>query len=124
METNKQLHALFKQYEAENPNYRQYLTDSTYYELMSWYDDKHGYYDLDGYSDDAHAFANYVWNEITEPFIPQMSIHEQLHGGYELIDMGKDDLLSLYTMIGSSCLPERRNFDKIKRQIAKLLELK
>lgn len=53
-----------------------------------------------------------------------MSVHEVTPGSYEIIDMTKDDLLSLYTMIGSSCLPERRNFDKIKRQIAKLLELK
>lgn len=124
METNEQLHALFEQYGAENPNYRQYLTDSTYYELMSWYDDKHGYYDLDGYSDDAHTFANYVWNEITEPFIPQMSVHEQLHGGYELIDMGKDDLLSLLRLIDSACLSERRHWNGIKQRITTLLNKK
>ena len=33
---------LFKQYREENPDWDKYLTDSTYYELMDWYDYKMG----------------------------------------------------------------------------------
>jgi hypothetical protein len=56
----------YKEYEKENPDFRKYLTDSTYFELMDWYDFKHGIEtsEDDCASDEAHEFAEYVWVKI------------------------------------------------------------
>lgn len=57
---------LFKQYRQENPDWADYLTDSTYYEMMDWYDYIHGIDNEEHNSDDAREFANYVWNKYVE----------------------------------------------------------
>lgn len=71
IETNEAFEADFKEYEKENPKYREYLTDSTYFELMDWYDLTHETKtekDEDGdivcASDEAHEFGKYVWVKI------------------------------------------------------------
>lgn len=52
----------FSKFKEENPTWEKYLTDSTYYDLMSWYDAKHGLANEDNYSDEGRAFAGYVWD--------------------------------------------------------------
>ena len=52
---------LFKQYQEENPDWEKFLTDSTYYELMSWFDYKAKLAVDDYYTDEARDFANYIW---------------------------------------------------------------
>lgn len=59
---------LFKQYGQENPDWAEYLTDSTYYEMVDWYDYAHGNDNDECSSDEAREFANYVWNKyVKEP---------------------------------------------------------
>jgi len=63
---NKRFEDLFKQYKEENPDWAKYLTDSTFYELMSWYDNGHGIDNEDAYSDEGREFANYIWDRYVE----------------------------------------------------------
>ena len=58
--------AEFSEFRKDNPTWGKYLTDSTFYEMMSWYDEKHGLANEDHYSDEGRAFANYVWNNYIE----------------------------------------------------------
>lgn len=53
-----------------------------------------------------------------------MSVHEVMPGSYEIIDMTKDDLLSLLRLIDSACLSERRHWNGIKQRITTLLNKK
>ena len=62
MEKNFAYDKLFEQYQDENPCWDEFVSDSFYYELMSWYDSKHNFDDDQGHSEGAINFANYVWD--------------------------------------------------------------
>ena len=62
----KEYEKLFEQYKQQNPDWAEYLTDSTYYELMEWYDYNHGIDNEEGNSDEAHEFVNYIWYKYIE----------------------------------------------------------
>ena len=55
----------FEQYKKDNPDWERTMTDSTYYELMKWYDVRRNQ-DSEEPSDDARNFAEYVWNNIID----------------------------------------------------------
>lgn len=57
---------LFKHYRQGNPDWKENLTDSTYYEMMDWYDYIHGIDNEAHNSDEARKFANYVWYKYVE----------------------------------------------------------
>lgn len=48
----------FERFKKDNPDWDKFLTDSTYYDLMGWYDDKYGLGNEFEYSCMAHFFAN------------------------------------------------------------------
>lgn len=50
-------------FEAENPDWRDDLTDSTYYEVAEWYDEFLGIANSESLSDEAYKFADYVWRK-------------------------------------------------------------
>jgi len=60
-EINKGYEDLFKQFKKEQPDWHKYLTDSTYYELMAFYDEKNNIPHKIVNSMMAHSFANYIW---------------------------------------------------------------
>ena len=115
----------FERFKKDDPNWDRFLTDSTYYELMSWYDAKHKYDNDEMYSEEAHDFANYVWDKIheNEPRL-EMKVRESYDefGYYTLQNMNEDELRSLLAMINGACLEERRVFNRVKVQIEKILE--
>ena len=115
----------FERFKKDDPNWDRFLTDSTYYELMGWYDAKHNLGNEEMYSEEAHDFANYVWDKIheNEPRL-EMKVRESYDeiGYYNLQNMSEDELRSLLEMIKSSCLEERRVFNRVKVQIEKTLE--
>lgn len=121
---NKKFDFDFEEYKKSNPNWEKYLTDSTYYELMDWYDSKYGLCCEEHNSDEARDFADYIWDKLHDYDLPDMSVYHQLHGGYELVNMSEEDLRSLHTMINGSCLPERQRWNSIKQSIEKLLNTK
>lgn len=63
----KEYEKLFEQYKQQNPDWAEYLTDSTYYELMDWYDYNHGIDNEECNSDEAHEFVNYIWDKYIQP---------------------------------------------------------
>ena len=62
----KEYEKLFEQYKQQNPDWAEYLTDSTYYELMDWYDYNHGIDNEECNSDEAHEFVSYIWYKYIE----------------------------------------------------------
>ena len=122
MEQNKQFDLEFEEYKIENPDWEKYLTDSTFYELMDWYDFKHGLGCEEHASEEAHDFAKYIWSKIVDERLPEMSVHPQIQGGYGIVNMSEDDLRSLLTMIKGACLLERRHWNGIKQKIEKMIE--
>ena len=115
----------FERFKKDDPNWDRFLTDSTYYELMGWYDAKHKHDNEEMYSEEAHDFANYVWDKIheNEPRL-EMKVRESYDeiGYYTLQNMSEDELRSLLAMIKGACLEERRVFNRVKVQIEKILE--
>ena len=51
-------------FEKQNPDWKEGLTDSTYYELAEWYDEFIGVANNESLSDKAHEFASYVWRKL------------------------------------------------------------
>ena len=51
-------------FEEQNPDWRDCLTDSTYYELAEWYDEFLGIANSESLSDEAYKFADYVWRKL------------------------------------------------------------
>ena len=51
-------------FEKQNPDWKECLTDSTYYELAEWYDEFIGVSNNESLSDKAHEFAAYVWRKL------------------------------------------------------------
>lgn len=51
----------FEEFKSENPDWKKYLTDSTYYDILNWYEKKHGLCSDDEYSEEGYDFAGYVW---------------------------------------------------------------
>lgn len=117
----------FELFKSQNADWGKYLTDSTYFELMDWYDATYHLGSNDENSGEAHDFANYVWERVHEnEQRMEMRVQESRYDGsmyYELAYMTRDDLLSLHTMIKSACLPERQTFNRVKEQIEKILGL-
>ena len=54
----------FTVFEKQNPDWKEDLTDSTYYELAEWYDEFIGISNNESLSDKAHEFASYVWRKL------------------------------------------------------------
>lgn len=61
---NGEFETAFAEFEKKNPNWKKYLTDSTYYELAEWYDEYLGISNPESCSDEAHKFAKYIWENI------------------------------------------------------------
>lgn len=117
----------FERFKHKIPGWDLYLTDSTYFLLMDWYDATNHLGSEKENSTEAHAFADYVWDKIHEN-VPrrEMKVHESRYDGtyyYELTGMTGEELRSLYNIIQSAYLPERRVFNSVKEQIKKLLNV-
>ena len=57
---------IFDTFKDENPTWREYLTDSTYFEIADWFASEFNY-DFDdekGYPEQVTEFASCVWKEI------------------------------------------------------------
>lgn len=63
-ETKEEFDSAFIVFEKENPDWKNELTDSTYYELAEWYDEYLGIANNESLSDKAYKFADYVWRKI------------------------------------------------------------
>lgn len=99
--------AEFSEFRKDNPTWEKYLTDSTYYEMMSWYDGKHGLANKDDYSDEGRAFANYVWDNYVQDtddhtkeweqrrFLAAISAMEGMLANPALIDAGHDYMITI-----------------------------
>lgn len=61
-EINEEFESAFTDFEKQNPNWKDNLTDSTYYELAEWYDEYLGISNSESVSDKSYDFAEYVWN--------------------------------------------------------------
>ena len=110
-------------YEASHPSWRMYLNVSTFFELMTWYDVKHGLGNDERNSMEACDFASYVMRKARlEDPEPLMSVHEQSAGVYELSNMSATELRLLLNMIKGAGLEERRAFDKVKCLIERILK--
>lgn len=66
MEINKKFDKAFELFKIENPKWDEYLTDSTYYDLMDWYANKYGFEwdDKNGYDDEVGEFATHIWEQL------------------------------------------------------------
>ena len=62
-EKKEDFDSAFIVFEKQNPDWKENLTDSTYYELAEWYDEFIGYANNESLSDKAHEFASYVWSK-------------------------------------------------------------
>jgi hypothetical protein len=51
-----------------------------------------------------------------------MSVHEQLHGGYEIINISKEELEALSRIFTQCRLIEKRLFYSLSKKIEKLLK--
>lgn len=60
---NKEFEKDIEAYAQEHPKWLDYLSDSTCFELMEWYDAAHNIHtdEDEASSDKAHEFAQYVW---------------------------------------------------------------
>ena len=63
-EKKEDFDSAFIVFEKQNPDWKEDLTDSTYYELAEWYDEFIGCANDESLSDKAHEFASYVWRKI------------------------------------------------------------
>lgn len=65
IKVNKEFEEDIKAYAQENPKWLDYLSDSTCFELMDWYDAAHNIHTNENEcsSDKAHEFAEYVWRK-------------------------------------------------------------
>ena len=59
---NEEFETAFAEFEKKNPNWKEDLTDSTYYELAEWYDEYLGISNPESVSDKSYDFADYVWD--------------------------------------------------------------
>ncbi|MBP5457616.1 MAG: hypothetical protein J6Y37_14085 [Paludibacteraceae bacterium] len=62
-ETKEEFESAFLVFEKRNPEWRDGLTDSTYYDIAEWYDEFVGTANSESLSDKAHEFAYYVWKQ-------------------------------------------------------------
>jgi len=62
-EKREDFDSAFTVFEKQNPDWKEDLTDSTYYELAEWYDEFIGCANNESLSDKAHEFAFYVWRK-------------------------------------------------------------
>ena len=62
-ETKEEFDSAFIVFEKRNPEWKNGLTDSSYYELAEWYDEYLGIANNENLSDKAYEFANYVWRK-------------------------------------------------------------
>ena len=63
-ETKEEFDSAFIVFEQRNQEWKNDLSDSTYYELAEWYDEYLGIANNESLSDKAYEFANYVWRKI------------------------------------------------------------
>jgi len=63
-DTRKKFSSAYNCFEEQNPDWRDGLTDSTYYELAEWYDEFLGIANSESLSDEAYKFADYVWRKL------------------------------------------------------------
>ena len=115
---------LFKSYDQ---NWKIHVSDSTYFELKDWFDATYHLGSEEENSEEASEFADYVWNKIheNEPRL-EMKVQKNAQAvseSYMLVNMNRNELLSLLTMIKSACLPERQTFNRVKEQIEMFLEV-
>ena len=54
----------FTVFEKQNPDWKEGLTDSAYYELAEWYDEFSGAANNESLSHKANEFAYYVWRKL------------------------------------------------------------
>ena len=112
----------FEKYKQENPDWNLFLTDSTYYELMDWYDAKHGLGDEDSNSDEARSFASYVWSAVSKPYEMKMIVVPESVGRYSLLHMDIEHLQSLVRVISSGGLADGRIWYSVKKEIEEILK--
>ena len=63
-EKKEDFDSAFTVFEKQNPNWKEGLTDSTYYELAEWYDEFSGLANNESLSHKANEFAYYVWQKL------------------------------------------------------------
>ena len=105
-------------YEEANPEWKTNSSYSSYTALVEWYEKEHS----EKEKREASDFAYYVWSNTFGEYFPDMSVHKQNDIGFVLRDMRESDLRDLLSMIRGAGLQERRTFDKVRRQIEKILE--
>lgn len=113
----------FKKLKEDNPDLDKNLTDSTYFDLMEWYDATYHLGSEEINSCEAREFANYVWEKIHVYDTTNMNVSRQANDAYRLSDITENELRSLLNMIKGACLPERQAFNKVKEQIEEILGL-
>ena len=61
--------AFFEKFEESHKGYKNYLTDSTYFDLEDFYANETGqpFDEDDGYPEDVRNFASYVWDKYINP---------------------------------------------------------
>ena len=60
---------IFNEYEEENPDWKEHITDSTFNDIMDWYVNELWPCDEEvksEYKEEAYEFATCVWNELIE----------------------------------------------------------
>ena len=62
--TNEEFDSAFIVFEQRNQEWKNNLSDSTYYELAEWYDEYLGIANNESLSDKAYEFAKYVWRKL------------------------------------------------------------
>lgn len=125
-----------KKLKEDKPDWDKNLTDSTYFELMDWYDTTYHLGSEEINSCEAREFANYVWEKIhvcdTTNYAREkvhvcdttnINVSRQSNDTYSLSDITENELRSLLIMIKGACLPERQAFKKVKEQIEEILGL-
>ena len=105
MDINKEYEKLFKQFKKERPSSIKYLTDSTFFELMDWYDEKQNYDSEEENSQDARNFANYVWDKYIEKESKEDKLKEELKiaankYATDICDKGEENYPSSYNDFG------------------------
>ena len=69
MKTNKKYEEFFKKFKKHDEDWREHLSDSTYYELKDFYANETGqpFDDDSGYPNDVDNFATYIWKKYIQP---------------------------------------------------------
>lgn len=107
MKENQKFEELFEQFKKESPISLQYLSDSTYFEMMDWYDSYYGF-NKEGNSSQARKFAIYIWDKYIES--PKENVQADKERHYIDVDAVRQDFVNeVYRILDADSTNDRAN---------------